>query len=44
MAVSKEIDVFVLPFDVQYDVEKSTKENESEGYRSRVNFIKENYR
>lgn len=34
MAVSKEIDVFTLLFDVQYDVEKSMKENESEEYRS----------
>lgn len=34
MAVSKEIDVFMLLFDVQYDVEESMKENESEEYRS----------
>lgn len=36
MAVSKEIDVFMLLFDVRYDVEKNMKENESEEYRSGI--------
>lgn len=36
MAISKEIDVFMLLFDVRYDVEKNMKENESEEYRSGI--------
>lgn len=40
MAVSKEIDVFMLPFDVQYVVEKSMKRERKRGISFESEFYK----